>query len=314
MHTITTRTRLARLVIPLVVLSASTAGCDIAMAHLNEKETAEWRRTYELQPGGRVEISNVNGKIDVEPSTGNTVEVVAEKTARAAAGTPPKRPSAGLRSWKPRHPPRYGSRPGFRSKLGGLMSRGSQQVHYIVKVPAGAEVNFKTVNGGIELSGLKGRVNAETTNGGIKAHEVSGYIDASTTNGGVEVELAQLSESGVKLGCTNGGIELRLPASSKATISARITNGGIDTSGLELETTGEKSRRRLDGRLNGGGPGSTSKARTAASASPAADASTRAPTCFLCEPPFQQSEDGGFPLRQILRSCAQPCVHAAPRS
>ena len=41
MHTITTRTRFARLVIPLVVLSASTAGCDIAMAHLNEKETAE---------------------------------------------------------------------------------------------------------------------------------------------------------------------------------------------------------------------------------------------------------------------------------
>ena len=86
MNTITTRTRLARLVIPLVFLSASTAGCDIAMAHLNEKETAEWRKTYELQPGGRVEISNVNGKIDVEPSTGNTVEVVAEKTAGGQPG------------------------------------------------------------------------------------------------------------------------------------------------------------------------------------------------------------------------------------
>jgi len=67
------------------------------------------------------------------------------------------------------------------------------------------------------------------------------------------VDLAQLTDAGVKLGCTNGGIELRLPATSKATISARITNGGIDTSGLEVETTGEKSRRRLDGRLNGGG-------------------------------------------------------------
>ena len=42
--------------------------------------------TYELQPGGRVEISNVNGKIDVEPSTGNTVDVTADKKARA--GTP----------------------------------------------------------------------------------------------------------------------------------------------------------------------------------------------------------------------------------
>ena len=53
MHTTTTRARFARLVAPLVFLSAATAGCDIAMAHLNEKETATWHRTYELQPGGR---------------------------------------------------------------------------------------------------------------------------------------------------------------------------------------------------------------------------------------------------------------------
>src|SRR4051812_1670438 len=85
MYTTTTRARFARLVVPLVFLSAATAGCDIAMSHLNEKETATWHGTYELQPGGRVEISNINGKIDVEPSTGNTVEVTAETTARAGS-------------------------------------------------------------------------------------------------------------------------------------------------------------------------------------------------------------------------------------
>jgi hypothetical protein len=58
----------------------------------------------------------------------------------------------------------------------------------------------------------------------------------------------------VKLECTNGGIRLRLPADAKASISARITNGGIETSGLTLDATGAQSRRRLDGRLNGGGP------------------------------------------------------------
>ena len=47
-------------------------------------ETAEWRKTYELQPGGEVEIINVNGKIEVEPSSGNAVEVVAKKTAKGA--------------------------------------------------------------------------------------------------------------------------------------------------------------------------------------------------------------------------------------
>jgi len=124
----------------------------------------------------------------------------------------------------------------------------------MVKVPASVDVRLTTVNGGIELAGLTGRVTAEATNGGIKAHDVSGAIDASTTNGGVEVDLAAVADSGVKLGCTNGGIRLRLPSSAKATISARVTNGGINTNGLNLETSGEASRRRLDGRINGGGP------------------------------------------------------------
>ena len=131
--------------------------------------------------------------------------------------------------------------------------RRNVSVEFRVKLPAGVKLDAHTVNGGIELSGLKGRINAETTNGGIKARDVSGSIEASTTNGGVDVELAELAESGVKLGCTNGGIELRLPSDSKATISARVTNGGIDTAGLPIETTGESNRRRLDGRLNGGG-------------------------------------------------------------
>jgi hypothetical protein len=88
----------------------------------------------------------------------------------------------------------------------------------------------------------------------VKAHDVSGAIEATTTNGGVEVELSQVADSGVKLGCTNGGIELKLPSDAKATISARITNGGINTDGVNIETVGEASRRRLEGRMNGGGP------------------------------------------------------------
>ena len=47
----------------------STAGCDIVTADSRRRDRSEWRKSYELQPGGRVEISNVNGKIDVEPST-----------------------------------------------------------------------------------------------------------------------------------------------------------------------------------------------------------------------------------------------------
>jgi DUF4097 and DUF4098 domain-containing protein YvlB len=256
MRTMPRRARRIGSVLPLlVVVSAATAGCDIAMADYKQRETAEWRKTYELQPGGRVEITNVNGKIDVTASTGNTVEIVAEKSARAGSSEAAKEALGRIEIQDTASPSevRVETRVN-RNGGGGLFGRANQQVHYTVKVPASVEVRFSTVNGGIELTGLKGRINAEATNGGIKAHDVSGAIDASTTNGGIDVELSQVAESGVKLGCTNGGIELRLPQDSRATISARITNGGINTDGVKIETTGESTRRRLDGRMNGGGP------------------------------------------------------------
>jgi len=249
------RARQAVLVLPLLlVATAATTACDIAMADLRQKETAEWRKTYELKPGGRLEISNVNGKIDVEPAAGESVEVVAEKSVRAASVEAAKDALNRIEIQESVSPDNVKIETKVQRSTGSLFGGMNHEVHYKVKVPPALEVRVTTVNGGIELSGLKGRITAEATNGGVKAHDVSGAIDASTTNGGVEVELARVAESGAKLGCTNGGIKLTLPADAKATISARITNGGINTSGVNIETTGENSRRRLDGRMNGGGP------------------------------------------------------------
>jgi hypothetical protein len=238
--------------LPLMLLSLTVLpGCDVAMADLKHNETAEWRKTYELAPGGQVKISNVNGKIDVSPSTGSTVEVVAQKVARGANAETAK---AALDRVEIRDESSSSS-VSIETKIprgGGWFEMGSVQVKYMVRVPADAEVSFTTVNGGVEINGLNGRITASTTNGGVVARGVSGSIVAETTNGGVEVDLARLAEGGAKLSCTNGGIVLRLPRESKATISASITNGGIDTGGLTLQTT-QNSRRRLEGQMNGGG-------------------------------------------------------------
>ena len=236
----------------LPILLAAISACDIVTADFKSQETAEWRKSYDLQPGGRVEVSNVNGKIDVQPSTGNAVEIVATKVARAGSSEAARQALERIQILESSSP----SAIKVETKVprgGGFFNTGGVEVRYAIKVPASAEVKFTTVNGGIELLGLSGRVNAETTNGGIRAREVGGPIEASTTNGGVDVELTNVAEPGVKLGCTNGGIKLRLPSDSKATISASVTNGGIDADGLSLEKT-ESSRRRLEARLNGGGP------------------------------------------------------------
>jgi Putative adhesin len=246
-----TRRLLPALVLPLLLASA---GCDIVTAEFRSEERAEWRKSYPFDASGHLEISNVNGKIDVQPADGNTLQVVAIKKAK---GPSPEAAKAALERIQIVEDA-SGGRVRIETKIdrsgGGMFSRGGLQVEYRVRVPAGAEVKVETVNGGIEVSGLKGRVNAETTNGGVQARDISGALVATTTNGGLDIDLAQMPEGGVKLECTNGGIKVRLPREAKATISARINNGGISADGLAIETTGDQSRRRLEGRLNGGGP------------------------------------------------------------
>ena len=252
MFTISRRPRVAA--VPILALSAAfalSAGCDIVTADLKHAATAEWRKTYTLEAGGRLEISNVNGRIRVTPSEGSQVEIVAEKKGKGVSEQAAKEAVDRIEITENVSDSRI--RIETKSQRASGMFGGSTEVSYAVRVPAGADVKFTTVNGGIEVSGLTGRIDAETTNGGITAREVSGAIEATTTNGGVDVELMKVAKGGVTLGCTNGGIKLRLPADAAANISASVANGGIDADGLHLETT-ESTRRSLEGRMNGGGP------------------------------------------------------------
>lgn len=239
------------LVLPLLL--GPLAGCDIVTANLRSEETAQWHKTYQIDASGRVEINNVNGKIAVEPSTGNTVDVMAVKKARGGSSDGAK---AALERATITEDVSSG-RIRIDTKMahsGGIgFHGGNVQVEYHVKVPVGAEVKFTTVNGGIEVTGLQGRLTVETTNGGITARGVGGQLDARTTNGGLDIDLSRVAEGGVKLEFTNGGLEMRVPRDAKATISASISNGGISAGDLPIEPTGENTRRRLEGRLNGGG-------------------------------------------------------------
>jgi len=247
--------RFARRVLPLLVLPLLVAvgGCDIVSAGFGSEETAQWQKTYTLPPNGRLELANRNGRITVEPSTGNTVEVTAIKKAKAGSTEAAKAELQRIQITEDVSASAIRIETKIDRPSGGLNWSGSNgQVEYHVKAPAGADLKFTTVNGGIDLEGLNGRVQAETTNGEVRGREIGGPIVASTTNGGVDVDLTRIAGD-VKLECTNGGIKVHLPSDSKATISASLSNGSIDVSGLSIDTT-ESSRRRLEGRLNGGGP------------------------------------------------------------
>jgi len=236
----------------LILVALAATGCDVSVGsfgNLTGRATDEWTHTYPLSPGGTVRIANINGKIEIEGIDGSTVEVRAERIARAAT-------DAGAREMLARIAIKEDSTPDLVSvetqRMSGIMMGVSTEVRYYVRAPKNATIDVTNTNGLIAITALAGNVMAHTTNGGVSGKGLTGGVDARTTNGGVSVDLASLGSEKVVLRTTNGGITLTLPETAKADIMASCTNGGISVTGGDIEVS-EQSRRRFEGRLNGGG-------------------------------------------------------------
>ena len=239
--------RLGVLFLPLVLLLAA---CDMSLGHLTARATDEWTRTYPLAAGGEVRIVNTNGKIDIEGTDGSTVEVKAERIAKGATDT-------AARELLPRIVIKEDIKPDRVSleteRMSGILIGVSFEVRYHVRAPKNAVINVTNTNGQVALTALSGNVTARTTNGGVNGKGLSGSLDARSTNGGVTIDMASVKDGKIALRTTNGGVTLTLPETAKADISASCTNGGINVNSLEKLEITESSRRKLEGRLNGGG-------------------------------------------------------------
>jgi len=253
-----TPSRLARL-LPLLVLATTLAACDVNMDEsglnvgmVSGRAQDEWTRSYPLAAGGRLEIINTNGRIVAEASEGAAVEVTAERVAKAAS-------DEGARDLLARIEMREevgDTRVRVETRGPSTRGFGGYEVTYTIKVPNGVHVDLRTVNGGVRLTGLDGEVRATTTNGGVVGRALRAQVvEGRVTNGGVEIELLTPLGAGgdVELGSTNGGVRLTLPSDSRAAVSARAVNGGVTVDNLSLTISGEQSRRRVEGTLNGGG-------------------------------------------------------------
>lgn len=244
-------------VVGILALGAASAACDINVGDggvnvglSSGKATDEWTRTYTVAEHARFSVKNINGTVTIEPATGaSTIEVRAERTARAASDEAAKELLKKIEIVEDVKPDAVR----IETKAPKSWGREGHEIKYFIKVPAGVAVEARTVNGGVRVNNVPNAVTAESVNGGVKGEGLTGHLDASTTNGGIEVSLEQLAQEGVRLETVNGGVALVLPKTAKADISARVTNGGLHTGDLPIETVGEQSRRRLDGRLNGGG-------------------------------------------------------------
>ena len=239
--------RFAVFVLPLAV---ALAGCDVSLGNLSARATEEWTHTYPLTAGGEIRIINTNGRIDIEGVDGTTLEVRAERIARGAT-------DSAARELLPRIVIKENVAPDRVSleteRMNGIMIGAGFEVRYHVRAPKGAVVNATNTNGQVAVNAMSGKVLAHTTNGAVKGTNLTGGVNGETTNGSISIDMASVGSDRISLETTNGSVTLMLPEKARATVSATVTNGGINVGSLDNFEVTEKARRRLEGKLNGGG-------------------------------------------------------------
>jgi DUF4097 and DUF4098 domain-containing protein YvlB len=218
-----------------------------ALADVTEKKEFK----FDLQEGGRISLSNINGDVAIQGVAGDEVRVVATKKAGSqemldnleidVQATPE------LIRIETHHPKTEGRW----FHWGG---DGSGSVSYQLEVPAGAQLDtIETVNGDIDIKGVKGAVRVESVNGAMKLEGLAADASLDTVNGTIDAQFDILGGSQrVKADAVNGRIELTFPENADAQIHAETLNGGIDAEAFGLKPEKGFVGRDLDGQIGAG--------------------------------------------------------------
>lgn len=151
-------------------------------------------------------------------------------------------------------------------------SFGNHNVSVEISVPASTQVNLRSGDGRLELSGTRAMAKLSTGDGRITVRDFEGAMNAHSGDGRVEVEGRfddlQLDTSDGSIDAEvrpgskmtgrwyihtgDGSVHLRLPDGFDADLDARSGDGRIDVS-MPVTMNGSMNRNSVRGKINGGG-------------------------------------------------------------
>ena len=120
-------------------------------------------------------------------------------------------------------------------------------VRYAIETPREVDVNLRTVNSKIEISGISGAIDATTVNGAIELEGETGPIRARTTNSSIKAEIGLLTDD-AEFSTTNGSIGAEVHR-CVGSMAALTTDGSINLT-LPADFAGQLDAEARRGRVH----------------------------------------------------------------
>lgn len=214
--------------------------------------------TGELATGQTLQILNVNGGIQVEQGTesSSSAHVTATIEGRGKHAdldgyrvrVETHRDGIVVCALQPEWPDDCSRRHHGKKTVGDDV-----QIEFHATLPPSTHVKAESINGGIDVGTMDGRVSATTVNGTIQV-AAADTAALQTVNGAIRAHLTD--GAGSSLETVNGALRLSLPPDANVSVEGRTVNGGIDS---DFPLTVEGGRfgppRRIRGTIGDGGSG-----------------------------------------------------------
>jgi len=210
-------------------------------------ERDEINQTYQLSGGARVEVSGINGSVDIETSNTNSAQVHIIRSANNRAD---------LEFHKiiiEQAPDRLVVR-GEKDNERRWEGRG-HEVHQrvMLSIPRQVDLSTSGVNGRVTVGAIDGPVKLSGINGRVSVAQARGYSDISGINGRVEITIAQLGDRGIRVSGINGGVDLKFADDLNADLNVSGVNGNVSTDVPNVTIQGKLERSNFRARIGSGG-------------------------------------------------------------
>jgi hypothetical protein len=210
-------------------------------------ERDEIRKTFELSRGARVEVSGINGSVEIETADVSSAEVHIVRSANDRADleyhkiiiehTPD---SLVVRGEKDRERNSAGRNREVRQRV-------------MMKVPRQVDLTSSGINGKVNVGAIDGPVRLSGINGKVEVAQARGYSHISGINGRVSITITELGERGIHVSGINGGVELQFAEELNADLDVSGVNGSVSPEVANVTVQGKLEKGNFRARIGTGG-------------------------------------------------------------
>lgn len=217
----------------------------------------EIRQTYKLAAATKVNVSGINGSVDIQTSDTDTAEIHIVRSAR-------DQDTLSQRKTIVEHEADTltirNDKNSSRGLWDALKGSGELRTRVMLKLPRNIRLDIGGVNGHVTTGEIDGAVELSGINGKIKVAQVTGAVSASGINGPMDLGIRKPDDpgkkgdkQGVDLSGINGPIELHFSGDVNADLDVSGFNGGFHDEGMNVQLEEKRNRHNFSGKIGNGG-------------------------------------------------------------